>query len=153
AAGHDRAEPRPARRARAPAPRTARAGGPCDRARPRLRRGGRVTRARAVLRWGLRWTLRLLALGVLAAVALALLEAEARWRFHRIALSNPYVLREERLTPEFSEAFSDDLWLEKWFAYVPCKSITTEVDGERFEVAINSRGFRSREVEVPKPPG
>src|SRR6185503_7892425 len=38
-------------------------------------------------------------------------------------------------------------------AYEPGKSLATTVDGERFEVTINSRGFRSREVELPKPPG
>jgi len=108
---------------------------------------------RARLRMLGRWALGLLALCALAVAAAGLLEAGARWRFQEIARSNPYVLREQRLTPEFSEAFSDDLWREKWYAYVPGKAITTVVEGERYEVAINSRGFRSREVELPKPPG
>src|SRR5262245_41753517 len=90
---------------------------------------------------------------VLTAVCAGLLDVRARWRFGQIASSNPYVLREQHLTPEFSEAFSDDLWRQKWYAYEPGKSLSTQVDGERFEVAINSRGFRSREVEIPKPAG
>src|SRR5215510_7946284 len=98
------------------------------------------------LRVLLRWSGGVFCVLVLAAVCAGLLELRARWRFGQIASSNPYVLREQHLTPEFSEAFSDDLWREKWFAYEPGKSLSASVDGEPFEVSINSRGFRSREV-------
>jgi len=100
-------------------------------------------------RWVARATLTLLAL-----VALALaLEVHARWRFRRIEATNPFSLRARAHTPEFSEVFSDDLWREKWFAYEPNKSLHAESGGRIFQVTINSRGFRSPEVLVPKPPG
>jgi len=90
---------------------------------------------------------------LLCVAAACFLEAHARWRFGRIHATNPHVLRERTHTPEFSEAFDDDLWREKWFAYEPGKALHSKVGEQDYSVEINSHGFRSREVLVPKSAG
>ena len=54
--------------------------------------------------------------------------------------------------PELNAA-SHSLWLKPWFKYRPGARAALVAGGERFVVAINSRGFRTHEFAVPKPPG
>ncbi len=55
-------------------------------------------------------------------------------------------------TPELNAA-ARSLWLKPWFKYRPGARAELLAGGERFLVEINSRGFRTHEFAVPKPPG
>ena len=50
-------------------------------------------------------------------------------------------------------AGTHSLWARRWFAYQPGARAEVVSGGERFVIEINSRGFRTHEFEVPKPPG
>ena len=45
------------------------------------------------------------------------------------------------------------LWRDRGVRYRPGAHLTLEVAGTTYEIAINSRGFRTQEFEVPKPAG
>ena len=45
------------------------------------------------------------------------------------------------------------LWAERWQEYQPGAKVDVVLGGERFVVEMNSRGYRTREFAVPKPPG
>ncbi len=71
------------------------------------------------------------------------LRASARYRSGNVFFAH---------TPELNAA-TRSLWLKPWFKYRPGARAELVAGGERFLVEINSRGFRSREFAVPKPPG
>jgi hypothetical protein len=45
------------------------------------------------------------------------------------------------------------VWERRWYSYRPGARVEVVSGGERFVVEINSRGYRTHEFEVPKPPG
>jgi len=51
------------------------------------------------------------------------------------------------------QAGTHSLWAERWQEYQPGAKVDVVVGGERFVVEMNSRGYRTREFAVPKPPG
>jgi len=51
------------------------------------------------------------------------------------------------------QAGAHSLWKRRWRDYKPGARLDVEVGGERFVVEINSRGFRTHEFDVPRPPG
>ena len=55
-------------------------------------------------------------------------------------------------TPQLNAA-SRTLWLKPWFKYRPRARAELVIGGEHFLVEINSRGFRTAEFALPKPPG
>jgi lysophospholipase L1-like esterase len=54
---------------------------------------------------------------------------------------------------EVLEASGDTLWLQPGVRYRPGARLAMDVAGERYEIVINSRGFRSHEFAERKPPG
>ena len=51
------------------------------------------------------------------------------------------------------EGAGETLWLHPGVRYRPGARLALDVAGERYEIAINSHGFRSPETTVAKPPG
>jgi lysophospholipase L1-like esterase len=90
----------------------------------------------------------LVAAGLLAELGLRIdrarsLRVSARYRSGNVFFAN---------TPTLNAA-SGSLWLKPWFKYRPGARAELLAGGERFVVEINSRGFRTHEFVVPKPPG
>jgi hypothetical protein len=50
------------------------------------------------------------------------------------------------------EAADQSLWLVRWQKYRPGARLELDVGGQTVRVAINGRGFRTRDFDVPKPP-
>jgi lysophospholipase L1-like esterase len=71
------------------------------------------------------------------------LRTSARFRSINVFFAN---------TPALNAA-SRSLWLKPWFKYRPGARTELVVGAERFLVEINSRGYRTHEFAVPKPPG
>jgi hypothetical protein len=94
----------------------------------------------------------LLLLGVAGLAALG--EIGLRVYFPLRDRSNPYILRDLRRNAKVSEAYDLSLWEEPGVRYRKNASLELDLpDGERLEVRINSRGFRTREFATQKPPG
>lgn len=70
-------------------------------------------------------------------------EIEERYREGNVFFANAMELN----------AGDHSLWARRWFAYKPGARAEVVSGGERFVIEINSRGFRTHEFEVPKPPG
>jgi lysophospholipase L1-like esterase len=94
---------------------------------------------------------------VLAGVLVAFLAGELllRVQHHRALLAA------ERFTASnvfFAQAMelnasAHSLWSERWKEYRPGARLDVVAGGERFVVVMNSDGYRTREIEVPKPKG
>lgn len=50
-------------------------------------------------------------------------------------------------------AANHSLWRERWKEYEPGARLEIVAGGERFVVEMNSEGYRTREIEIPKPEG
>jgi hypothetical protein len=64
----------------------------------------------------------------------------------RLAERNVFEAREVR------EGSGESLWLVPGESYRPGARLELEAAGERYSIAINSHGFRDREVSLRKPP-
>ena len=54
---------------------------------------------------------------------------------------------------DVQEAAGETLWQHPGVRYRPGARLTLDVEGEKYEIAINTHGFRSRETTEAKPPG
>ena len=104
-----------------------------------------------------RWQVRAIAGGLFAGlwtvVALLALEAAARWwQGHRVA-TNPLIQADLRRNTTLTEALDESLWEVQWQQYKRNARLAADVDGVPHEVRTNSHGFRSPEIQMPKPPG
>lgn len=89
-----------------------------------------------------------------AALLAALGEAALRLRFSIRDRRNPYILRDLRRHAAVSEAYDLSLWEVPGVSYRKNAALELDLpDGERLEVRINSRGFRTKEFAAEKPPG
>ena len=52
-----------------------------------------------------------------------------------------------------NDAFADSVWEVRGERYRPGARLAFDVAGERYEIEINSRGYRTPEFAVPKPDG
>jgi len=87
------------------------------------------------------------------AVALAALETYTRARFYWISQNNSFVRGgRERRIHQMGTA-GESLWLEKFSRYRPNAYLSSDYQGEQFEIRINSHGYRGGEVVIPKPQG
>lgn len=91
------------------------------------------------------------ALGLVLFAALG--EVSLRLYFSRRDRRNPYIRRDLRRHAAISEAYDLSLWEEPGVRYRKNASLELDLpDGERLEVKINSRGFRTKEFADEKPP-
>jgi len=74
---------------------------------------------------------------------LASLRASERFRRSNVFFANLTELN----------AGTRSLWAKPWFKYRPGARAEVVVGGERFRIEMNSRGYRTHEFAVPKPPG
>lgn len=91
---------------------------------------------------------------LMGAVLLAALgEAALRLRFYILDRRNPYILKDLRRHAAVSEAYDLSLWEVPGVSYRKNAALELDLpDGERLEVRINSRGFRTKEFTAEKPP-
>ncbi|MEZ5332669.1 MAG: SGNH/GDSL hydrolase family protein [Thermoanaerobaculia bacterium] len=109
-----------------------------------MEQGGRRRRS---LRWlGVCWL-------ALCAVAIGLTAGEVwlRYRWHAGEEAAQRFARPNAFLQNQGLGVSTGLWLVRQESYKPNASVVFEVEGVLHEVRINSRGFRTREFDVPKP--
>jgi lysophospholipase L1-like esterase len=87
-------------------------------------------------------------LGLVAELGLALQRRARLQQARSHAEANPF-----ETAREVSGAFAQGLWLVPEQTYRPGARLELEVSGERYSIAINSRGFRTREFEERRPQG
>src|SRR5512139_689953 len=94
---------------------------------------------------------------VLAGTLSAALAGEAWLRFQRFLdarASERFRVRNVFFANAMElQAGTHSLWAVRWQDYQPGAKVDVVVDGERFVVEMNSRGYRTHEFAVPKPDG
>lgn len=84
-------------------------------------------------------------------VLLTGIEAYSRWVSWRVANHNPMVLEEREILSFWDNVTEDGVWAVKYYSYQPDSELTVEAPDGLYNVKINRYGWRSPEVEVPKP--
>jgi hypothetical protein len=109
---------------------------------------GELLRRRTARAIGVTW---IVLLWVVA--AFMLLEAATRLDIRLMTHRNKLLMTEVERRVGMTAAFGESLWERQWLEYRKNAILETTWQGRVCRVQTNSRGFRSDEVKLPKPPG